>query len=432
MVKSICVKGSWIRVDLLENYTIKSEEKTYLRELAKKKLELASLPIMEERIKQWTLHNDLKGEKPMIWFEPWTIMDTGFLPQLKCESEVGKRIERQLVDSIFNYELIGDDTVITSDFKCYWNASILPFDMPIKKVSAGDSGGFHIENQISDLSEEMHLIKPAKMSFYKAMSMWWWDFVNDILGDILNVRMASNSFYCCLTNEIVHRMGMENMLVNMLTCSNEFHFMMNQISNDYISFFKTLEEQGMLCLNNGNDALAQGSFGFSSDLPLSNFKIDRIRTTDLWGFMDSQETVGISPEQYGEFIFPYYKKVIEHFGLFSYGCCEPTHPIWSDYLSKLSNLRKVSISPWCDEKYMGDQLKNSGVIYQRKPSPNYIGVETQLDETAFRKHIRNTLKSASGCKLEITFRDVYNLQGVFDKPKRAVEIVRQEIEENWV
>ncbi len=415
----------------MENHIIKPEEKKYLRELAKKKLEISGLPVMGERLKAWTDHNDLKGKRPMIWFEPHTVADPGFLPVCKCETPEARNIEGQLLISIFNHERIGDDTVVTPDFRCFWNSSFLPFDMPVKKTRAKNSEGYHIEDQISDLSEQTDLIKHSTMTFDRDSSLTWFEFVQNLLGDILNVRMASNGFYCVLTNDIVHRMGMENMLVNMLTCPDEFHFMMDRLSDDYIKYFDTLEKQNMLCLNNGNDNVAQGTFGFSSQLPPKDFNESHIRTTDLWGFLDSQETVGISPQQYGEFIFPYYKKVAGKYGLLSYGCCEPVNPIWSDCLSKLDNLRKVSISPWCDEEYMGQQLKNSNVIYQRKPSPLFVGEGDTLDEAAFREHIRHTLKCASGCKLEITFRDVYRLNGDLEKPRRAVEIVRQEIEEHW-
>lgn len=72
------------------------------------------------------------------------------------------------------------------------------------------------------------------------------------------------------------------------------------------------------------------------------------------------------------------------------------------------------------------------VIYHRKPSPNYIGVGRQLDEEAWRKHIITTLKAARGCKLEITQRDVYSLCGNPDKPRRAVQIIRELIEDYWV
>ena len=147
--------------------------------------------------------------------------------------------------------------------------------------------------------------------------------------------------------------------------------------------------------------------------------------------MDSQETVGISPAMFEEFIFPCYRKIAEQFGLLSYGCCEPVDPIWDSCISKLPNLRKVSISPWCNEEFMGERLRGGRVIYQRKPSPNFLGVDPVLDEEAFRQHIRKTLLAARGCKLEITQRDVYTIHHNIPKARRYVEIIREEIEDHW-
>ena len=135
---------------------------------------------------------------------------------------------------------------------------------------------------------------------------------------------------------------------------------------------------------------------------------------------------------FGEFFFPYYLDVARNFGLLCYGCCEPVHKIWEKYISKLPGLRKVSISPWCDEGYMGEALKGSNVIYHRKPSPNYVGVGKELDEAGFCKHIIKTMKCARGCKLEISFRDVYTLEANIQKPRRAVQIVRELTGKYWV
>ena len=76
-------------------------------------------------------------------------------------------------------------------------------------------------------------------------------------------------------------------------------------------------------------------------------------------------------------------------------------------------------------------LKNSNVIYSRKPRPNYIGVEKNFDEEAFRQHIAKTLKAAKDCKLEFIFRDIYTLSGDISKPGRAVKIVREMIDKMW-
>jgi len=48
-------------------------ELSVLRELAFIWMELANQPIMAERTRLWTALHDLKGERPMVLFETWTL-----------------------------------------------------------------------------------------------------------------------------------------------------------------------------------------------------------------------------------------------------------------------------------------------------------------------------------------------------------------------
>lgn len=190
-------------------------------------------------------------------------------------------------------------------------------------------------------------------------------------------------------------------------------------------FFMTTDREEIL-------KMLEIDFGFNKTLQRNGFNQEKsVTTKDVWGYMDSQETVSISPNMFGEFFYPFYMEVAQHFGLLNYGCCEPVNSIWEKYISKLPNLRKVSISPWCDEEYMGQALRGTNVIYHRKPSPNYIGVGKVFDEEAFRKHIMKTIKSAQGCKLEFSFRDVYTVEGDIYKPGRAIKVVRELLEKYW-
>jgi hypothetical protein len=146
--------------------------------------------------------------------------------------------------------------------------------------------------------------------------------------------------------------------------------------------------------------------------------------------MNSQESIGISPEQFAEFVYPYYEELAREFGLVYYGCCEPVHNYWDRSLKDLPNLRKVSISPWCDEEMMGERLDGRKVIYSRKPSPNFIGIQSGFDEEAFTAYIRKTAAAVKGrCKTEFIFRDIYTLHGNRDKLRSAVEITRRIAEE---
>ena len=207
---------------------------------------------------------------------------------------------------------------------------------------------------------------------------------------------------------------------------------MDRIANDTLEYFRMLEEKQLILPTTGFEAVGNGTWAFTNGLPKSAEAVGLPLTThDVWGFMDSQETVGISPQMFEELIFPCYQKISSQYGLLSYGCCEPVDPIWDNCLSKLTNLRKLSISAWCNEEMMGERLQGTKVMYHRKPSANYLGVDRVLDEEAFRVHIRKSLLAARGCKMEITQRDVYTIHNDVSKARRYIEIIREEIEEHW-
>jgi len=195
-----------------------------------------------------------------------------------------------------------------------------------------------------------------------------------------------------------------------------------EISGDYVNLNKELSRSGCLKSTVCSEGVAQGSYAFTNKLPSD---LNSYSSNDIWGFLDSQETQGISPEMYNEFIFPYYKKIADTYGRLSYGCCEAVDPIWEKSVSKYPRLGKVSISPWCDEKYMGQQLCGKEITYMRKPSPNLLGVGSELDEDSVRKHISATVEAAKGCNIEIIQRDVYKINNTYKKVRRYVEIIRE-------
>ena len=75
----------------------------------------------------------------------------------------------------------------------------------------------------------------------------------------------------------------------------------------------------------------------------------------MWGFGESQETVGVSPEMFAEFVLPYQLPILERFGLNCYGCCEPLDKRW-EYVKQIPRLRRVSVSPWSNRAFMAERL----------------------------------------------------------------------------
>lgn len=412
--------------------SISAKDREIIRALAKKQYEYSQLPSMKATEKEWYRHNQLQGSRPMIHIEMGTF-DHEIIPGLlKCEGEQARQIEASLYRNILNHEVCGDDRVVADFYGVSWRTYFRLFDRQITVTHAKDSVGHQFNYIIKDLQEDLPNLGQTKFGVDKEGTLANKAFLEDLFGDILPVRMTSSSLYAVPTQDVVHMMGMEQMFFAMYDYPDEFHAFMNRIAEDYITYFKWLEAEGLLMPTTGNQWLGQGSFCYTNELPNQEQLKGRLVTTqDIWGFMDSQETVSLSPDMYEEFIFPYYKKVSELFGLFSYGCCEPVDPFWENCISKIENLRKVSISPWCNEEKMGNELRGSKVIYHRKPSPNYLGVGKELDEEAFSKHIIDTLKAAKGCKLEIAQRDVYTLGGNIPKARRYVEIIRNLIDKYW-
>lgn len=409
------------------NELISQNDRIVLRDLAKKQLEYSQLPQMQELAKLWYEHNELNGKRPMFTIEMWTFMHD--IPkEYKCNSNIARRIEDTFYSTFSNYEYIGDDSVIPPLFPIKIGGWFKPFGISVEEEHAQNSLGHQFKNKIKDLKDDFSLLQKSTYgSQGKENAEQYKILLEDIFGDILTVEFIGDGLYAVPTQNIVHLMSMENMLFSMYDYPDLFHELMKRLTEDYAEYFKWLESQKLLLPTGSYGSLGQGTFCFSRLLPSEG----DIKVKNVWGFMDSQETVGISPEMFNEFIFPYYKRISDMFGLLSYGCCEPVDPIYELCLSKCKNLKKISISPWCDEEYMGTRLKNSSTIYHRKPSPNYLGVGYELDEAGWREHIRKTLKAANGCKVEITQRDVYTLSGNLTKLRRSAQIVKEEIQNNW-
>ena len=417
-------------------FNITNEERDYIRELAKKYLEYANLPVMEERTKLWYAHNELKSQRPVIIMEMETFKED-MLKSIKCTTPEAIEIERNLLEHIINFELINDDKVISPYYSVYWKISIKEFGLESHKEYASDTEGRNIgfaqEHVISDLKEDFGILKPSIYNVDREYTLAWKEFIESVIGDIMPVKIKNNSldWHTAPSMKVVELMGLEKMMYAMMDYPQEMHKLYDFIMRDMVKYIKWQENEGLLTLNNGNDYAGSGSYGFAHELPTENYKkTGKVQSIDRWGNMNSQESVGISPDMYKEFIYPYYYNLAKEFGLVYYGCCEPVHDIWEDCVSKIPNLRKVSISPWCDENIMGEYLKGNNVIYSRKPSPNFIGVG-DFDELAFTEHITKTLKAAKGCTVEFSFRDIYTLNGDIGKPGKAVKIVRNLIEKHW-
>jgi len=423
-------------MSVTSEWVIPETERSYLRELAKKQAEYAALPVMKERRRMWYDLNDEKpNARPPVIIETWTF-GSEFLPEsaLRCESPTGRSIEYQLLGNIRNHELIDDDKVIPDTFDIGWFVDIDEFGVTVGIENAEDGQGrrlgFKFQHPIKDLERDFELLTPAECRVDREKTLQWKAFLEELLGDLLPVEIRGGIFgHGMLTHRLVYLMGMEAFFVAMYDCPDVLHRYMAFLRDNALRTMRWGEAEGLMRVNNGNQTSFGSSFNFTTRLPVPGFQ-GRVRLCDMWGCANSQETVGVSPALFHEFCFPYYRDVCEPMGLVYYGCCEPTHPFWED-LRRLPHLKKVSISKWCDQRFMGEALQGTGIVFSRKPDPNLLGVDVTLDEEAWAAHIRESLEATPGIPVEFIVRDVYTVHNNLEKCKRAVMIARETIDRHF-
>lgn len=406
---------------------INEKDRERLRSLAKQQVEIANSPEMKQLEEDWLASNSCRPNRPMVTIELGTFAEDVIPDLLQCEGEDARRIETLLCSNLVNHTMFGDDTVVRNFIPITMEEYFVPFGISVTQEHAKEGGvGHHFTGVLKNLEEDMEKLGPSKFGIDKEKTQNRIDEINSVIGDILPARLTGRCRYAVSTQDIIHIMNMEDFFMAMYDTPDQFHEMMDRLAQDYIAFFDLMEKEGAILPTTKSEWVGQGTYAYNQELP---------EETDKWGqtwlFMDSQETVGLSPAMFEEFIFPYYNKIAQKGGLLSYGCCEPVDPVWDNCVSKWENLRKVSISPWCNEEVMADRLKGRPVVYHRKPSPNFIGVGDGLDEAVVRESIGRTVSLNRGRSLEFTQRDVYTIHKDIQKVKRYVEIIREECAEKW-
>lgn len=406
-------------------------EREYLRDLARQQYELSQLPIMREREALWYAHNAAEGPRPMISVEEghyWQEM----APEMHCTDPIHREVEYQLLNQIHRVEMIGDDRVTPDFYELKYGVYDKLCGLGQAEVKGGirasdGTAGYHIIPQIEIIEDDFDKLSPTVFRFPEEVAQKKAR-IEDIIGDILPVRLvnASNNWGPSPLRSVIGFMGMENAYIAMASEPEWFHRLMDFVTEDALRLYRWEEENGHMFLNNGNTLIGSGNWCFTDELPQKDFT-GHVRSVDTWIHMNAEEACDISPAMFREFILPYQKRLAKEFGLIYYGCCEPTSKFWDHGINEIENVRKVSISPWCDENIMGERLTGKKIIYSRKPRDYmYIGSQVELDEAAFRQNIRQTIEAAKGCKVEYIFRDVMTIHGNGRKVKRAVEIVREE------
>ena len=408
---------------------ISARDREILRQRAQLKRDYADSPRNEIILKQWRAQAAGRRDSPPVRFLPSNFLHEVVTPRLQCEGAVARGIEAVLLGTLVGRELFDDDTPISPTFDMGWHTSVRPFGLASKitRAEGPHAKGFHIDPVISDLAAEIDTLRGGSFGVDREGTARRRKLLEDLFGDILPVRMVMGSLPGGITNPLVHLMGMEAYYLAMYDCPDAVHEAMEMATRVYEQYYDFLEKEQLLLPTNGLSPLAQESFAFTDELPTDTVT----RTNQCWGFLESQETTAVSADTFGEFVFPYQQRLVDRFGLLSYGCCERVDAIWPDYLSKWPKLRKLSVSPFNNEPLIGESLRGSRVVYYSKPRAEFVTCDGPLNDGAITAYFKGVCEAASGCLFEIAQREVGTIFGDFERGRHYVRLAREAVDAYW-
>ena len=419
---------NYLRVVGAQELLVSPRDRGTLRELAKRVAEIAAWPAQADKKNLWLKHNALGQTRPLLFADPenaWYELIPA--DQLSCESNLARVWEFRLLKEIYWAEKIKDDRVVEPVFTVHYIFDDTARGLEEKKIGGENDGAYNWDSPLKSYADLDKLsFRKIEVNFEKTRQLR--DLATEVLGDILDVRLEGVWWWSHgMTSDLIFLRGFEQVLFDMYDNPAGLHRLMAFLRDENLARLDFLESQGLLSLNNGGDFIGTGGYGWSSELPAAGFDGKKVRTRDMWGFCESQETVGVSPKLFEEFVFAYQLPILERFGLNIYGCCEPLDTRF-DIIQRIPRLRRVTVSPWSHAEKMAERM-GSRYIYSRKVMPADIA-GPDIDEERLRGGLRSMLQATSrnDCRVEILMRDVLTLSRNPRNIIRWVEIAREEAE----
>jgi hypothetical protein len=405
--------------------SLPAKDKDVVRDLAKKVAEIASLPVHDRKRDMWTRLNRLERVRPLVHVQA---IDDSIWAELVPDDELQagnpfcREQETALRKTIYCWEHFPDDRVVDDSVVC-----------PI--VVLGDSFSTRLGLQVEMERPGMqfgagHFICTIeterdieKIQTTPEVSIDWeeteqnYDRLCDLYDGILRVeKRGPDFFWLPVMDWFMQWRGIEQMFVDLVDRPEWVHEALERITTGHLSSAQQIEKLDVLSPGNGNTSLGSGGYAWTDQLPQPDFDGEHVRLKDIWARCATQIfTQGISPEMHDEFAIQYEKRILEHFGLSAYGCCEPLHNKMQ-FVRQIENLRRVSMSPWVDIDIAAAAV-GKDYVYTHKPNPAVVSMERWHPELA-RSELRNALEKTRENVVEVTLQDLHTVR---NEPHRLTE-----------
>jgi len=404
-----------------------TQDRSIIRSLAAEVAEIASLPVQEEKRGMWRRLNGLKPDRPMVMIDQvcWNEMNVNDELTLRCEDPECRGYENWLRMTLYQWRHFPVDMVVEPFVRVPKAISNTGIGLGVvEEVAVTDPTsavvGHKFKNQfVTDA--DLDKIKMPVVAEDKGETARRLEVAHELFDGTLDIFEQGLDPYLSVWDPISGFMSVQDALYTLIDRPEYMAELARRIVKSYMSMLDQAEEQGLLC---HSQSLIHCTGAYTDDLPAPGFDPAKPRTKDIWMFGLAQMFSTVSPAMFEEFEVDICMPIFERFGLVYYGCCDPLD-LKMAQVRKIPNVRKVSMSPWVNERKGASEIGRD-YVYSRKPNPAML---VAFHEDEVRKHLQDTVDVCAefGCPLELILKDIstvgYEPQRLWRWAEIAMEVV---------
>ncbi|GHU62995.1 hypothetical protein AGMMS49983_05500 [Clostridia bacterium] len=378
----------------------------------------------------WRAMNDLHSKRPMVWIDeiPWHEMNVEDELTILCTHPWAKELERTLRRTIYKRKHMPADMVVNDYFECpkvfYSTDFGIHEKVEIATTDAdSDVVSRHFEIQIKD-PEDIEKIQMPKITLMEKATEYRLAAMKELFADIGAVKLVGQThIWYTPWDYLIRWWGIEEAMMDLIMRPEMVHAAYERMVSAWMTEMDQLDELNLLSLDCNNTRIGSGGYGYVSELPGADYDSDPVHPINQWGCSNAQIFSSVSSDMHWEFAIEHDLKWLKRFGLTYYGCCEPLDSKM-DILRRIPNLRKISVSPWCNTDKVVDAAGEDYVL-SRKPHPA-IFIKPHIDIAEAEQQLRDFLDQAKDSHVELIMKDIstvaHNPRNLWDWEKMAMRV----------
>jgi len=388
-----------------------ARDRDILRGLASRVAEIAALPVHREKAKLWQKLNDLDSVRPLVWINEicWHEMNVDDELTLRCASPWARDQETELRRLLYQWRHLPGDMVVDDFLTCPLAVHSTDFGIVedvdvVKTDDVSDVVSRHFHVQIRDESD-IEKIRMPRVTHNEAATELRYEAMCDVYGDIMPVRKVGQThIWFTPWDYLIRWWGIQEAMIDMIERPELVHAAVDRMVDAWMTELDQFVELNALSLDCNNTRIGSGGYGYTDQLPGAGFDPAAVKPHNMWGCSNAQIFSEVSPQMHWDFAIEHDMRWLERWGLAYYGCCEPLDAK-IDILRRIPNLRKVSVSPWCNSDRVVEQI-GLDYVMSRKPSPAILAEDGWRPDQA-RRDIREFLEKTEGkCHIELIMKDI--------------------------